>query len=85
MTAAKLVLEPIFEADFLPSSYGFRPKRSAHQACDAVRAEAAHVGAVEAKALRAALAAGVVALMGAGAETRLPHADTVAQRLAELG
>ena len=40
MTAAKLVLEPIFEADFLPSSYGFRPKRSAHQACDAVRVEA---------------------------------------------
>jgi RNA-directed DNA polymerase len=40
MTAAKLVLEPIFEADFLPASYGFRPKRSAHQACDAVRAEA---------------------------------------------
>jgi hypothetical protein len=27
--AAKLVLEPIFEADFLPCSYGFRPKRSA--------------------------------------------------------
>ena len=27
--AAKLVLEPIFEADFLPVSYGFRPKRSA--------------------------------------------------------
>jgi RNA-directed DNA polymerase len=40
MTAAKLVLEPIVEADFLPASYGFRPKRSAHQACDAVRAEA---------------------------------------------
>src|SRR5215211_5673562 len=40
MTAAKLVLEPVFEADFLPSSYGFRPKRSAHQACDAIRAEA---------------------------------------------
>jgi hypothetical protein len=40
MTAAKLVLEPVFEADFLPSSYGFRPRRSAHQACDAVRAEA---------------------------------------------
>src|SRR5829696_6848362 len=40
MTAAKLVLEPIFEADFLPASYGFRPKRSAHQACDAIRAEA---------------------------------------------
>jgi len=31
MTAAKLVVEPIFEADFLPSSFGFRPKRSAHQ------------------------------------------------------
>jgi RNA-directed DNA polymerase len=40
MTAAKLVLEPVFEADFLPSSYGFRPKRSAHQACDQVRVEA---------------------------------------------
>jgi RNA-directed DNA polymerase len=40
MTAAKLVLEPVFEADFLPASYGFRPKRSAHQACDAVRVEA---------------------------------------------
>jgi RNA-directed DNA polymerase len=30
-TAAKLVLEPIFEADFRDCSYGFRPKRSAHQ------------------------------------------------------
>jgi RNA-directed DNA polymerase len=40
MTAAKLVLEPVFEADFLPASYGFRPKRSAHQACDAIRVEA---------------------------------------------
>jgi RNA-directed DNA polymerase len=28
----KLVLEPIFEADFLPQSYGFRPKRRAHDA-----------------------------------------------------
>ena len=27
--AAKIVLEPVFEADFLPCSYGFRPKRSA--------------------------------------------------------
>ena len=32
MTAAKIVLEPIFEADFHPVSFGFRPKRSAHQA-----------------------------------------------------
>jgi group II intron reverse transcriptase/maturase len=37
MTAAKLVLEPILEADFLPVSYGFRPKRSAQQACEAIR------------------------------------------------
>ncbi len=31
-TAAKLILEPIFEADFLECSYGFRPKRRTHQA-----------------------------------------------------
>ena len=31
-TALKLVLEPIFEADFLPYSYGFRPNRRAHDA-----------------------------------------------------
>ena len=30
--ALKIVLEPIFEADFLPCSFGFRPKRSAHDA-----------------------------------------------------
>jgi RNA-directed DNA polymerase len=35
--AAKLVLEPIFEADFLSVSYGFRPKRSATQAMERVR------------------------------------------------
>jgi len=35
--AAKLVLEPIFEADFLPCSYGFRPKRNATQALEAIR------------------------------------------------
>lgn len=35
--AAKLVVEPIFEADFLPCSYGFRPKRSATQALEAIR------------------------------------------------
>ena len=28
--AVKIVLEPVFEADFLPCSFGFRPKRSAH-------------------------------------------------------
>jgi RNA-directed DNA polymerase len=37
-TAAKLVLEPIFEADFDPDSYGFRPRRDAHQALDAIEA-----------------------------------------------
>lgn len=30
--AVKLVIEPLFEVDFLPSSYGFRPRRSAHDA-----------------------------------------------------
>jgi RNA-directed DNA polymerase len=35
--AAKLVLEPIFEADFASVSYGFRPKRSATQAMERVR------------------------------------------------
>jgi len=35
--AAKLVLEPIFEADFLPCSYGFRPKRSAVMALESLR------------------------------------------------
>jgi RNA-directed DNA polymerase len=35
--ATKLVLEPIFEADFLPCSYGFRPKRSATNALEAIR------------------------------------------------
>jgi RNA-directed DNA polymerase len=40
MTAAKLVLEPIFEADFLAVSFGFRPKHSAHMALEVIRAEA---------------------------------------------
>ena len=40
MAAAKIVLEPIFEADFLPASFGFRPKRSAHMAIEAIRVEA---------------------------------------------
>ena len=34
--ALKLVLEPIFEADFQPGSYGYRPKRSAHDAVSRV-------------------------------------------------
>jgi len=35
--AAKIVLEPVFEADFLPCSFGFRPKRSATQAMERLR------------------------------------------------
>jgi RNA-directed DNA polymerase len=35
--AARLVLEPIFEADFLEVSYGFRPQRSAVQALEQIR------------------------------------------------
>lgn len=34
--AMKLILEPIFEADFKGCSYGYRPRRSAHQALDRV-------------------------------------------------
>ena len=30
--ALKLILEPIFEADFQPGSFGYRPKRTAHEA-----------------------------------------------------
>lgn len=37
-TAAKLVLEPIFEADFEPNAYGYRPKRSARDAVKEVKA-----------------------------------------------
>jgi RNA-directed DNA polymerase len=35
-TAAVLILEPIFEADFVGSAYGYRPKRSGQQAVEAV-------------------------------------------------
>jgi RNA-directed DNA polymerase len=34
--ALKLILEPIFEADFQPGSYGYRPKRAAHEAVERV-------------------------------------------------
>ena len=36
-TACLLILEPIFEADFEDCSYGFRPKRNAHQALQEIR------------------------------------------------
>jgi len=34
--ALKLILEPVFEADFQPGSYGYRPKRTAHAAVNRV-------------------------------------------------
>jgi hypothetical protein len=48
------------------------------------RFEDTHVGAAEPGALRAALAASVLALMHEGTEAHLAHADIVAQRLADL-
>jgi RNA-directed DNA polymerase len=40
--ALKLILEPIFEADFQSGSFGYRPKRSAHGAIERVAHEIAH-------------------------------------------
>jgi len=42
--AAKIVLEPIFEADFLPCSYGFRPRRSGTGALETLRKHGARGG-----------------------------------------
>jgi group II intron reverse transcriptase/maturase len=44
-TALYMVLMPIWEADFHPQSYGFRPKRRAHQAIDGI-CQAVHQGYV---------------------------------------
>jgi group II intron reverse transcriptase/maturase len=44
MAAARIVLEPVFEADFSASSFGFRPKLSAHMAIEAIRVEANRCG-----------------------------------------
>ena len=35
--AVKNILEPIFEADFYPTSYGFRPGKSVHAALEHIR------------------------------------------------
>jgi hypothetical protein len=50
-----------------------------------VRFEDAHVASLEPGTLSAALAASVLALTREGVEARLPHADAVVRRLAELG
>ncbi len=42
--ACRMVMEPIFEADFLDCSYGFRPKRSAHQAHFVIEEAIQHKG-----------------------------------------
>lgn len=42
--AVKIIIEPLFEADFKESSYGFRPKRSAHQALDRIRKDTKRKG-----------------------------------------
>jgi group II intron reverse transcriptase/maturase len=39
--AVKLIIEPVFEADFQDCSYGFRPKKNAHQAMDEISRELA--------------------------------------------
>ena len=40
--AVKIVIEPIFEADFEDCSFGFRPKKDAHQAVGAIREALSH-------------------------------------------
>jgi RNA-directed DNA polymerase len=40
--ALKLILEPIFEADFQPGSFGYRPKKTAHEAVDRVAQAIVH-------------------------------------------
>src|SRR5262249_60443467 len=42
--AVVMALEPIYEQDFLPCSYGFRPRRSAHQALQALRQQVMGLG-----------------------------------------
>lgn len=42
--ATKIVIEPIFEADFKNCSYGFRPKRKAHQVLEKIRVHANNKG-----------------------------------------
>jgi hypothetical protein len=66
--ALKLVLEPIFEADFLPVSYGFRPMRRAHDAI----AEIHHFGT---HAYRWVLDADIEACLGVSSPSRPKEVD----------
>ena len=50
--ALKLILEPVFEADFQPGSYGYRPKRSAHEAVNRVAKATSSVTSALTKACR---------------------------------
>ena len=49
-----------------------------------VRFDGSHVGALEPRTLRAALAACVLALVHEGAEARIPHVGVVAERIADI-
>jgi hypothetical protein len=42
--AVKVVIEPVFEADFQPSSFGFRPRRAAHDALQVLIDECSRAG-----------------------------------------
>jgi len=42
--AVQMVLEPLYEQDFLDCSYGFRPERSAHDALEALWRQAMDIG-----------------------------------------
>ena len=67
--ALKLVLEPIFEADFKPCSYGFRPKRRAQDAIAEIHflASRSYEWVLEGTSRRASTRSTTSALHGPGA------------------
>src|SRR3954454_20926098 len=62
--AVAMVLEAIYEQDFLPCSYGFRPGRSAHQALDALRAACMGCGGASMSTSRAISTRSTTAICG---------------------
>jgi RNA-directed DNA polymerase len=76
--ALKLVLEPIFEADFQPVSYGFRPMRRAHDAI----AEIHHFGT---HGYRWVLDADIEACLGGASHCPLAVAESVEQAAVGVG